>query len=189
MTKPTNTLKKILLDIIPVVFGVLIALFIGDLKESYDDQKFLDNMYGTIAKEMQTNTEAVSEVLTNHYTFIDSLNANLDKDVSIAELLQTNFQKANIQNTGWHSFINSKLELVDFEAILILSTLDEVKQSLNLKFDQLMNFVISNLNSSKKEHKETLLILVVNVIDSEESLVRTQEKYLEWYEKEQATSK
>ena len=110
-----KTFKKLLLDIIPVVFGVLIALFISSWKQSLDDQKFLNKMLATIAQEMETNTAGVSEVLTNHYAFIDSINANMDKDVSIARMLETNLQKANIKNTGWHSFINAKLELVDFE--------------------------------------------------------------------------
>ena len=179
-----KALKKILLDIVPVVFGVLIALFINSLKQSYDDQKFLDKMYATIAKEMETNTASVKEVLANHYAFMDSINAKMNKDVSIAEILQINLQKANIKNTGWHAFMNAKLELVDFEVITILSSLEENKQTLTSKFDHLRDYILTNLSSKEKQHKETMLLLVIDVIDSETSMINTQKKYLSWYEKQ-----
>lgn len=164
-----KSLKKFLIDIIPVVFGVLIALFIGSLKQSYDDQRFLDNMYATIAREMETNKEAISEVLTNHYAFIDSINSYLDKEVSIADILQKmNLEKANIKNTGYHFLVNSKLDLVDFQTISTLSNLDENKNDLNLKFNQLRSFIVLNLNSYDRDHKETILLLTIDVINSEE---------------------
>ncbi|MCR9253482.1 MAG: hypothetical protein NXI20_23910 [bacterium] len=179
-----KTFKKILIDIVPVTFGVLIALFISNLKQSFDDQKFLDKMYGTIASEMKSNVEGMDEVIDNHYAFIDSIESNLNNEVSLAELFSLNFQKANVKNTGWQSFTNSKLELVDFEVISTLTTLEEIKSGLNLKFDKLMDFVIHHLNSTKQDDKITLRMLVINLIDSEESMVRIQKEYLDWYEKE-----
>ena len=184
MKRALKTFKKILTDIIPVTFGVLIALFIGNMKQSFDDQKFLKKMYATISKEMETNTEAVSEVLINHYAFIDTINSNIDKEVSIAEILQMNLGKANVKNTGYYSLINAKLELVDFKVISILSTLEENKQSLNLKFDQLRNFIILHLHTKKRAHKETLLLLMMNVIDSEEGMIKILDQYLDWYKNE-----
>lgn len=180
-----KTINKLLLDIIPVVFGVLIALFISGWKQSYDDQQFLDKMYATINQEMEGNVESLTEVLTKHYAFIDSTTAYMeDEDVSIAEILQMNFQVANIQNTGWRAFTNSRLELVDFEVMATLTSLDDSKHNLNLKFEKLMDFIVNNLNSKKREDKMTMLVLVMNLVDSEEALIRIHRRYLEWYDSE-----
>ena len=43
-----KALKKVLLDIIPVIVGVLIALFVNDLKQSKEDKDFIGQMLDSI---------------------------------------------------------------------------------------------------------------------------------------------
>ena len=52
-----KALKKVLLDIIPVIVGVLIALFVNDLKQNKEDKDFIGQMLDSIDDEMQLNKE------------------------------------------------------------------------------------------------------------------------------------
>lgn len=178
-------LKKMISEIIILISGVLIALFINNWKQKIDNQNFVEKVYAFIEKEMESNSNSISEVLPNHYLFLDSINFYMDKEVPISKILDTNLQAALINNVAWNSFLDSNLELVDFDIVLFLAGLEELERSLNLKFENLRGFLVSNMNSVDKKDKETFVSLLQDIIGSEEQLVEYYKAYLAEYKKEQ----
>jgi hypothetical protein len=182
-----KVLRKIFIEMIPVILGVLIALFINNWKQTLDDQKFLKKIYSSVEREMELNLNEFSTLLPIQYALIDSLNYwKSNKEVSLIEALQkTNgLQIPTVKNTAWNSFLNSKLELIDFEVVSILTDVEEKKEVMNIKTEKLMDFVLNNTDSSDSRDKKILIIHLLNLINSEKGLVETYEEYLGWRKKE-----
>ena len=173
---------KLFSDMIPVILGILIALFINNWKENLDDRKFVNRVLSSIDTEMKDNREAVLEILPRHDTLYDTTQYYLkDSDVDLVDLFQkTNgFQLPFIQNTAWQSFLNSKIELMDYETIRALTSIDETKNLLTLKVNKLMDFVYEKPNDTSPESKMKLSIIIEEISDAEKSLLEELEAYLE----------
>lgn len=54
-TTMKEKIKKILLDMIPVILGILIALFIGNIKENIDDKSFVKKILSSVSQELEEN--------------------------------------------------------------------------------------------------------------------------------------
>ncbi len=174
---------KVLTDTIPVILGVLIALFIGNWKQDLDDKKFLDKIYLNIEKEMNSNLESFETILPIQKALIDSLDLyRTDRDVSLVDVLYKTggIQIPTIRNSSWNSFLNSKLELVDFEVITVTSEIAEHKVYMRSKVDLLQSFVIDNLDATDNRSKERLVISIKDLMETEQQLIELYQKYLKW---------
>ncbi|MFK8162578.1 MAG: hypothetical protein AB8H12_08955 [Lewinella sp.] len=177
-----KSLKKILVDMVPVILGVLIALFINDWKQGYDDQRFLTKALASIDKEMTINLDEFSETLPKQYALIDTIEVYLDdNEITLTDIFvkSKGLQVPTVKNTSWKSFLNSKMELVDFEVISKLTDIEESKGLMGKKLDGLMDFVLNNSESTEAVSKKKLMIQLLNLIDSEEQLLSSYEEYLE----------
>ena len=166
---------------IPVLLGVLTALFISSLKQNYDNQKFLDKIYSSIEKEMQSNTDEFTTTLPKQYRLVDSVQFYIsDEDISIVEIIKKSngLQIPSTRNTTWKSFLNSKLELVDFEVVSILTDVEEKKHFMNIKLEKLVDFIYENTNATNQQDKELFILHLHEIIETEEGLVETYNDYL-----------
>ncbi len=173
--------KKMLSDMIPVIFGILVALFLNDWKDQRDNQRFLDRVMNSIELEIRENKSDIEEVIPLQNKFIDSLEVHLDNpDVSIADLFVVTggIKIPTVKNTAWRSFLNTNIELVDYEVISILTEIEEARQFFKLKLSTLMEFGMMNSASIKREDKQMLMVQLLNVMDSEEGLLEDYENYL-----------
>lgn len=167
---------------IPVILGVLIALFINNWKQQVDDEKFMIRIFDSIRKEMELNKNEFTEVLPKQYAIIDSIEIHISNEkISLADIIikSNGLQVPTVKNTSWKSFLNSKLELIDFEVISKLTDIEEAKQFMNSKFNKLMDFVLNNAESTDSKSKKMLIIQILNLIDSEEGLLKMYKDYLE----------
>jgi len=83
-----KTITKLFLETIPVIFGVLIALLIGDWKANYDDLEYMDKMIAVMKEEAYTNLEDLNSVIPTHIRMIDTVDANLiDESLSVRDLV------------------------------------------------------------------------------------------------------
>ncbi|MEZ4918458.1 MAG: hypothetical protein R2792_05070, partial [Saprospiraceae bacterium] len=65
---------------IPVVLGVLIALFINEWKQNSDNKRFLANVFESVDKEMELNIMEFNKVLPKQQALIDTVRAYMDND-------------------------------------------------------------------------------------------------------------
>lgn len=177
-----KTLTKILIDMIPVILGILIALFINNWKESADNQRFKYKTLNYIKQELQGNREELTEAINQQETLVDTIQVYANDDlVSLVETIMKadGIKVSSIYNTSWKAFQNTKIELIDFEIISLLTNLEELKQLLNLKFSKLTDFVYTHAKSISSDKKEILTLLVSDLVETEKSILKNQEKFFE----------
>ncbi|MCS3556906.1 uncharacterized protein YsxB (DUF464 family) [Sphingobacterium sp. JUb21] len=89
-----------------------------------------------------------------------------------------------IKINAWKTVSNTKIDLIDYKKIMILSNVAELKDLLDSKREFLMNFLDSNNNQTEKNTKQTFKLLILDMIQTE----RTIQEYIEFHEKSKATS-
>ncbi len=182
-----NTFRTILIEMIPVILGILIALFINNWKEKQGDRAFLNKVMNSIGQEMEENKMELIEVFEKHAQLVDTIKAYFDDDnLSISDLLfqAGGLQSVVVKNTAWRSFLNSRIDLIDYKTISQLSEIESSKETLEFKLGKMIDFILSNVNNTSQESKQTLLIHVNNMIDSEMRLITLHEIYLDVKEKD-----
>ncbi len=125
---------KIGLDIIPVIAGILIALFINNLQKDYRDEKLLESTLQSLSEEFKKNSENINAYLPRQTHFLDTIqHYREDKTYSIFDIAT----KANgmgspeIHSTNWQTSLNnSSLCLLNFQTINLLSRIDSKYQEL-----------------------------------------------------------
>lgn len=177
-----KTLKYIIIEMVPVILGVLIALFINDWREQSENEQFLDRVYSSIRQEMELNKKEFTLALEKHHNLLDTLKVYEDNDqVSLSEILKKGnwLQIPIVRNTSWKSFLNTKIELVDFEVISQLTDIEETKTFMESKSKGLMDFVLTNINTTSPTRKKLFHLQLVNLMDSESQLLEMYNMYLE----------
>ena len=71
----------------------------------------------------------------------------------------------------------TKIELIDYEYLKVLTDIEDGKNLLNEKLSFLMNFVYSNMRGSSEEIKETLILLLLDIIGTEKSIKQKIEDF------------
>lgn len=172
---------KAISTIFPVFLGVLFALFINSWKTDYDNKRYVKKILFSITMEMTENMESLERVMPLHEALLDSTVAHLDNsEASIRDIISGagGLKGILIKNVSWHSFLNSKIELVEYEMISALADIDKSRELLDLKMNKLMDFVYEHSESTDRSKKEMLIAFIDNLIDSEESLRIEHENFL-----------
>jgi len=71
----------------------------------------------------------------------------------------------------------SKIDLIDYKKITELSYIEEQKQALTNKSDFLMNFLYNNINEADKNKKQTLKMILMDIVQTEESIQKAIELF------------
>ena len=130
-----KALSKIIIDMVPVVLGILIVLMLNNWKEKKDNERFLNKVLDSITVELQENKEELEAIIISHKAIIDTINLYMnDEQMAIGNIINkvNGFQGVNIKNTAWKSFLNTRIELVDYQLISALTDIDEHKQNLKM---------------------------------------------------------
>ncbi|MEM7572643.1 MAG: DUF6090 family protein [Bacteroidota bacterium] len=176
-----ETFRKSVIDMIPVVLGILIALFINNWQEGLKNQRFLRSVFSSISQEIADNLEELDQIIPLQEAVIDSLEVHLNDDqLSAGEVIiaADGFKLPTIKNAAWRSFLNTKIELIDYELISILSEIEEAKAFMQIKTSKLMDFIFSAIDNNTAESKQILMMHILNVIDSEEQIQEMHHEFL-----------
>lgn len=174
-------LKKLLAEFFTVTIGILIALFINNWKQDYDNKKYMDRVLNSIENDIAESQASIDKIMPRHEALIDSVMHYLDDEsISIQEITQQagGVQYPFIKNIGLRFFISTKADLVDYDIISDLTEMEDSKKLLEKKFDKLMDYVYEAMGNTDRESKIMYIIHLSNVIDSESSLVEQFESYL-----------
>ncbi len=161
--------KQLLREIIPVIFGILIALVINNWNEDRKDKKYLDQIFTSITSELEESKIELEESVPKQQMLIDSLGRYLnDKTVSIFGIITKadGIQGPTIKNNAWKAIAGSKIELVDFEKISSLSDIDDSKEGLRIKLEKLLDFLVDNLKSTDQDKKEVFMLLSQEILST-----------------------
>lgn len=166
---------------IPVILGILIALLINNWKENSDNQRFVKKVLDAVKNEMKESAEGLKQVMPRQQAVLDTLmRYQEDETVTFLNVIEKNngFKAAFIQNTAWKAFLNTKIELIDYKTFSLLNRIDQAKQTLNIKLTNFFEFAYNHVDAQKNEKKATLEIFILDILDSEETLLGAYEEFL-----------
>ncbi|RMG87099.1 MAG: hypothetical protein D6714_03005 [Bacteroidetes bacterium] len=175
-------IKRILNDMIPVILGVLIALIVNDWKARADDRRFIRHVFDAIKQEMRANKAEFELVLPRHSAAVDSVRYYMhNNQVSVMDIVLKleGIEIPIVRNTTWNSFLNTKMELIDFKTISVLTEIEDARAFMNLKNEKLMDFVWTHADSRKASTKRIFSFQLQYLIDSESRLLSLYDCYLE----------
>jgi len=162
-------MKQIVKDIIPVFFGILIALAVNNWNEDRKDKEYLNQIYSSIKNELEESKTEIKTSIPKQQILIDSIGKYLTDDaITIFEIIQKadGIQKPIIKNNSWKAIANSKIELIEFEKLSALSEIDASKEDLEFKTNKLIDFLIQNLKTTDQEKKEVFMLLSQEVLST-----------------------
>ena len=160
-------------ELLPVIVGILVALYINNWNEHRKDKAYIDKISSSIAQELtETNTDIV-EIMARQKSLVDTLDFYAtDSKISILDVVRKNngIYIPSIKINSWKAISNSKIELMEYDKISALATMEEQKETLKMKSDRFADFVYTNPKETEKDKKEFMKILMLDIIGSERSL-------------------
>jgi len=167
-------------EMIPVILGVLVALFINRWAEDIKDQAYIKEITQSMKLEFDESLEEINSTIPKQNTLIDSLRMNMpNTNMSVMDVarLADGFHIAQIKNNSWKAISQTKIELLEYERLKVLSDIDYGKELLNEKQTIMMNYVFNNINETSETAKQTVMILMSDLINTERALKAAIEEY------------
>ena len=166
-------IKAFFKEIVPIIIGILIALYINNWNEDRKDKNYIDRISISIHKELtETNNDIVDNLLKQR-SLIDSFDFYLkDNQVSLEMILKKSegIYIPKIRVNSWKAISNSKIELMDYEKTSTLVDIEEQKELLRMKAEKLIDFIFSNYRETGEDKKEFVKMLVSEIMSTERSL-------------------
>ena len=127
----TTTYKiigKLAVELVTVIAGILIALFVNNVQEKRTDKKILDETLHALSLEFDKNRENIKSISHRVQRFRDTLEFyENDPSLSIYDLTikSPGLTIADLYTTNWQVTMSSNsLRLINFETITLLSKID-----------------------------------------------------------------
>lgn len=181
--KKQNQVSYFFREITIVVIGVLIAVSIGRFLENRANDRYVEKTLEAIGSEIRINQADLDTILTRHYEMIGDIEEALEmeeSEVSLGEFVAYlgGFQVVTVKNVSLRFFIANKAELVDFDLISRLLTIEAQTDILSGKIQRLADFTYEHINDTDPQSKMTFAFMISDVIDSEESLLESYDELL-----------
>jgi len=173
---------SILKEVVAIIAGILIALFIDGWNENRKEQNYLEQIFLTIHSELKETASDIDDVLPRQKIIIDSLTFySQNSKVSIIDVIIKckGVYIPTIKTNAWKTLSNSKIDLVSHKQIMYFSNIEEQKAILTNKSDHFMTFLYSNFHETEKNKKETLQLILQDIIQTEKTiqeLIKNREK-------------
>lgn len=156
---------------IPVIIGILIALFINNWNEGRKERKYFSKILSSIESELKETHTDVEGKVAAHVALIDTIHFYLDDETtSIQRIMgKTNgITLPKIRIHSWKAISNSRIELLDYESLSSLANIEEEKDLLRDKSKYLMNFLYNNIGDKTRHKKAVLMGLMNDIIGTED---------------------
>ena len=186
LKKYINSMKKYIRaffkEIIPIIIGILVALYINNWNETRKDEKYINQILSSVIKELKDSNADIKRKIPQQKRLLDTLDFYKNNDkVSIFDIMMkvNGIQMPKIRISSWKAISNSKIELLEYNRISTLSNIEEQKEIIVSKTQYLMNFLYPNVKDTSIEKKELIMIIMQDIIVSEKELQEQIEKIIE----------
>ena len=167
-----GSFKEFIKNIIPVIAGILIALFINNWNENRKDKVYIDKFYSSLKKELEQTDKEITDKTPYQQSLVDSLDYYLDDDdVSLMDIIDKvqGVKEPGIKLNYWKALSNSKIELIDYEKLSILSDIEEGNELLKYKRNNLLDFIYSNMTETGKNEKLKMKFMMMEIMNTQMS--------------------
>lgn len=180
-------LTKLAFELVTIIAGILIALFVNNLQERNRDRAVLTATLNSLSQEFDKNIENIDKKQFLLERFRDTLQF-YEKNTQLSVYDLTTKSKglgtAELHTTNWQATLSSNsLRLLDFETITLLSQIDSKHEELKDQGDILVSIVYSPaLYRTEKEGVEYRKILAEwlgNYLGNEQELIALYKKFNE----------
>jgi hypothetical protein len=174
-------LSQIIKEIIPVIIGILIALFINNWNEERKETNYLNQIFSSIENELEESMLDIKDVIPKQIASLDTIGKYLINDnISLYEIMMrgNGIHIPRIKTTTWNAIANSKIELVDYEKLSALADIQERKENLMLRVERQMDFTFQNFEKTDRKKKEVLRMIIGDIIGAEKELQSRIEDFL-----------
>lgn len=158
---------------IPVLFGVLIALWINNWNENRKNTKYITQIKSSINKELKETNDNIIKELSFQKRLIDTLNFyKTNNKISIFDVMMKadGIHMPSIKINSWKAISGSKIELLEYEKISALASIEEQKEVLESKTELLVNFLYPNIKETGIDKKELIILMMQDIIVTEKGL-------------------
>ncbi|MFV0539614.1 MAG: hypothetical protein ACK5MZ_00045 [Aestuariibaculum sp.] len=167
-------------EIIPVIAGILIALFIDNWNSERQDKIYINQVFLTINNELNDSKKDIKAIIPKQESLIDSLEFySNNQNIAVLDIVMQSkgIHIPTIKINAWKSVSNSKIDLIDYKKTITLSNIEELKELLNNKSKFLMDFLYSNINETDKHKKQTLKMILLDIIQTEKTIQQNIELF------------
>ena len=148
--------KKVIWEMIPIILGIWIALWVSNWNENKRDRQFLERVMQSVQSENEVNLGEIREIKPRQKRLLDSVESNLNvHKATILQILSKSggFKIPSIKNASWKALTGSKIELMDYKTLKILTDIEENKRYLKVKLTMPLPFYIKTLMRPAKMRK------------------------------------
>lgn len=173
-------LKKFSMDMLPIIVGVFIGLFLNTQREERQNRNLLDNTLQALSLEFEENSREIRGKLRRHTQIIDTLDFYMeDPNYNLYDLLVKagGLASSEIYTTNWRATLNNcSLQLINFQTVKLLSRIENLHDDLTKEIDMLY-LIIYGPSMYKRgeegiEYRRNVLDLVRSYKADEEELLR-----------------
>jgi len=168
-------------EIIPIIAGILIAMYITNWNEDRKDKKYINQIFTSINKELSETKEDIITQIALHNILIDSLDFyERNNTITLMDIaIKVNgIQMPTIKLSSWKAISNSKIELLKYENISTLANIENLREVLIMKNANLSNFIYPNINETTMNKKQILKVMMMDIMSTETAIQKEIEKVL-----------
>lgn len=174
-------LSQLIREVVPVIIGILLALFINNWNEDRKDKKYLNQIFSSIEKELEESNADIKRIIPKQIASIDTLEVYLNnEEVSLYEIMikSNGIQAPSIKTNAWNAIVSSKIELIEYEKLSALANFEEKKENLNNRVEKQIDFIFQNFEKTDSQKKKILRMILIDIVNAEKRLSSEIEEIL-----------
>lgn len=165
-----KNIKALIKEIVPIMVGILLALWINNWNENRKDKKYIKQISSSLNKELAETTEDIIDKIAIQKSLVDTIDFyKKDDKISIFDVVMKvdGIHIPLIKINSWKAISNSKIELMEYDKVSTLANIEEQKELLKIKSQNLMNFIYPNIKETGIDKKELLKLMMSDIISTE----------------------
>lgn len=173
-------MKKILIDIIPVLIGILLALLVNNWRQMTSERSYIDNSIRAIMLENESNIEELENSLRRQHAFLDTLRKHRTKENSLHDIVRIakGLNTPDLKSTTWRFLIqDSKHTLVDYEFISRLAEIEKYESLIDQHQQKVLDMIYQPDFFRDPDLKEVCNLMLQDFIEVERQLVDALEEF------------
>ncbi|MFB6343915.1 hypothetical protein ACE1ET_19490 [Saccharicrinis sp. FJH62] len=176
-------IKPYLIEFTIVTAGVLLALFLNNLKESNHARKYHIASMRTINMEVLDNYSNLKGVIEKQTNLLDSLTKYTESSRTLLNLFQEKggLTIATVSNAGLDFYKKDQINSIDFKMMSKLILMNYLSGMIDTKIEKLSDFIYPNMFNNSKESKQMVSFYLKDVLGTENQLITTYEDFIKEY--------
>lgn len=176
-----KNIQALIKEIVTIIVGILIALWINNWNENRKDKKYIDQISSSLNKELTETDEELISNIAIHKSLVDTLDFyKTDDKISIFDVVMkvNGIQTPTIKINSWKAISNSKIELMEYDKVSTLANIEEQKELLKTKSQNLVNFIYPNTKEAGIDKKDLLKLMILDIISTEITIEKQIEQLI-----------